>query len=181
MYELIPPLLRSHRYQGFLKTLGCRTGLFRNLFLPFVFNEWNKLDSDIKNSDSYAIFRNKLLAFIKPVGNSTYGIYDPFGVRLINRLPLGFSHLYEHKFRQNFADTVNPLYSCTLETENTEHFFLRYQNKLSAHLTLMNELNNISNAINYLNSTDFIRVILYGDKNFDVTNFDVTNCNYQVY
>ena len=31
----------------------------------------------------------------------------------------------------------------------------------------MNELNNISNAINYLSSTDFIRVILYGDKNFD--------------
>ena len=31
----------------------------------------------------------------------------------------------------------------------------------------MNKLNNISNAINSLNSTDFIRVILYGDKNFD--------------
>ena len=38
----------------------------------------------------------------------------------------------------------------------------------------MNELNNISNAINSLNSTDFIRVILYGDKNFDnVTDFKI--------
>ena len=38
----------------------------------------------------------------------------------------------------------------------------------------MNELSNISNAINYLNSTDFVRVILYGDKNFDnVTNFKI--------
>ena len=38
----------------------------------------------------------------------------------------------------------------------------------------MNELNNISNAINYLNSTDFIKVILYGDKYFDsVTNFKI--------
>ena len=38
----------------------------------------------------------------------------------------------------------------------------------------MNEVNNISNAINYLNSTDFIRLILYGDKNFDnVTNFKI--------
>ena len=36
----------------------------------------------------------------------------------------------------------------------------------------MNELN-ISNAINYLNSTDFIRVIFYGDKNFDFTNFKI--------
>ena len=38
----------------------------------------------------------------------------------------------------------------------------------------MNELDNISNAINYLNSTDFIWVTLYGDKNFDnVTNFKI--------
>ena len=38
----------------------------------------------------------------------------------------------------------------------------------------MNELNNISNAINFLNSSDFIRVTLYGDKNFDnVTNFKI--------
>ena len=121
------------------------------------------------------MFRTKLLAFIKPVGNSIYGIYDPFGVKLINRLRLGFSHLREHKFRHHFADTVNPLCSCTLETENTEHFFLRCQNNLSAPKTLMNELNNISNPMNYLNSTDLIRVTLYGHKDFDnVTNFKIT-------
>ena len=88
-----------------------------------------------------------------------YGIYDPFGVILINRLHLGFTHLREYKFRHNFADAVNPLCSCTLETENTEHFFLRCQNNLSARTTLMNEFHNISNAINSLNPTDFIRVI----------------------
>ena len=64
-YELIPPLQRSHLYPGCFKTLRCRTELFRNSFLPFTANEWNKLDSDIKNSDSYAIFREKLLAFYK--------------------------------------------------------------------------------------------------------------------
>ena len=76
-----------------------------------------------------------------------YGIYDPFGVKLINRLRLGFRDLREQKFRHNFADTVNSLCLCTLETENTEHFFLRCQNNLSARTILMNELNNISNAI----------------------------------
>ena len=104
----------------------------------------------VENSVSYAIFRKKLFPFLRPAGNSKYGIYDPFGVGLINRLCLGFSHLREYKFRHNFADTVNPLCSCTLETENTEHFFLRCQKNLSARTTLMNELNNISNAINYL-------------------------------
>ena len=173
LHEIVPPLQRSHRYPGCFKTLCCRTELFRNSFLLFTVNEWNNLDSDIKNSDFYVIFRKKRLAFIRPVGNSMYGIYDPFGVKLINRLRLG-SHLQEQKFRHNFADTVNPLCSCTLETENTEHFFVCCQNNLSARTTLMNELNNISNAINSLNSIDLIRVILYGDKNLDdVTNFKI--------
>ena len=129
---------------------------------------------DIKNSDSYAIFRKKVLAFMRPIGNGICDIFDPFGDRLINRLQLGFSHFRGHKFRQNFADTVNPLCSCTLETENTELFFLRCRSNLSAGTTLMNELNIISTAINFLNSTDLIKVILYRDKKFDnVTNFKI--------
>ena len=116
----------------------------------------------------------RTVILMRPVGHKIYGIYDPFGVELIHRLRLGFSHLREHKLRRNFVDTVNPLCSCTLETEITERFFLCCQNNFSARLTFMNEVNNISNAINYLNSTDFIRLILYGDKNFDnVTNFKI--------
>ena len=65
---------------------------------------------------------------------------------------------------------MNPLCSCTVEIENTEHFFVRCQNDLSTRTTLMNELNNISITIN----TFFIRVILYGDKIFDnVTNLRI--------
>ena len=107
--ELIPPLQRSYRYPGYFKTFRCRTELFRNFFLAFNVNEWNKRGSDIKNGDSYAILRKFFLAFRRPVGNSMYGTYDPFGVILINRSRLGFSHLREHKFRDNFADTVNSL------------------------------------------------------------------------
>ena len=136
MYELIPPFQRSHHYLGCFKTLGWRTELFRNLFLLLTVNEWNKLDSDIKNSDSYAIFCKKLLAFIRPVGNSMYGIYDLFGIRLINRLQPGFnhgfqlcSHKWEHKFRHNFTDTLNQLSSCTLETENTNHFICSHDSE----------------------------------------------------
>ena len=82
-----------------------------------------------------------------------------------------FWHLREHKIGHNFANNVNPLCSCTLETENRE-FLSTLPKHLSACTTLMNKLNNISNAINSLNSIDFIRVILYGDNNFaNVTNF----------
>ena len=158
LFELISSLQRSHGYPGCLKTLRCKTELYRNSFIPFTVNEWNKLDSDIKNSDIKCFFCNfpqKVFGFYMTCRKSIYGIYVPFGVRLINRLRF---------------DAVNPLCSCTLETENTEHSFLLCQNNLSARTILINELNNISNAINYLNSTDSIRVILYGDKNFDVSN-----------
>ena len=97
---------------------------FQNLFLPFTITKWNKLDSDIRNIDSHAMFRKKLLTFIRPLGNDTDGIFDQIGVRLLNRLRLGSSHLREHKFRYNFADTLNPLCSCSLETKNKEHYFL---------------------------------------------------------
>ena len=86
--ELIPPLQRSHRYSGCFQTLGCRTTLFQNLFLPFTITEWNKLDTDI---DSHAMFRKKLLTFIRPLGNDIYRIYDPLSVRLLNRLSFCFS------------------------------------------------------------------------------------------
>ena len=52
LYELIPPLQRSHRYAGCFQTLRCSTTLFQNLLLPFTITEWNKLDSDIVRETS---------------------------------------------------------------------------------------------------------------------------------
>ena len=118
LYELIPPLQRSHRYPGCFQTF-CRTTFFLNSLLLFTITEWNKLDSDIKNIDSHAMFHRKLLNFIRPLESDTYGIYDPLGVRLLSRLRLGFSHLRKHKFRHNFADTLKLLCSCSFETEDT--------------------------------------------------------------
>ena len=57
LYELIPPLQRSHRYPSCFQTFRCRTTFFQNSFLPFTITECNKLDSDMKNIDSHAMFR----------------------------------------------------------------------------------------------------------------------------
>ena len=112
-----------------------------------------------------------VFCILRPLENYTYEIYDPLGIRLLSRLRLGFNHLREHKFRHNFADTLNPLCSCSLKTEDTEHYFLRCQNNLSFRTALMNDLNNINTAIASLNSYD-LRVILYGDEIFNKE----TNC-----
>ena len=39
LYELIPPLQRSHRYPSYFQTFRCRTTFFRNSFLPFAITE----------------------------------------------------------------------------------------------------------------------------------------------
>ena len=114
LYELIPPIINSHRNPGCYRALYCRTDLFRNSFLPFSINEWNKLDPDIRNIDSQEMFRKKRLNFIRTSGKSFFNIYNPQGFKLLNRLRLGFSHLREHKFRHNFVDIVSPLCSCAL-------------------------------------------------------------------
>ena len=99
-----------------------------------------------------------------------------FMTHLVLDYSIDCSHLRENKFRHNFDDTLNPLCSCSLETEDTEHYFLRCQNNLLFRTTLINDLNNIITAIVSLNSNDLLSVILYGDESFKDT-----NCIYQIY
>ena len=118
------------------------------------------------------MFRKKLLSF-RPLGNNTYGIYDPLGVILLNRLCLSFSNLWEHKFTLKFPDTLNPLCPCSLETEDTEHYFLSCQNNFSFRTTLVSNLNHVTIAVASLNPIDFLRVIIYRDKSKKKTNCKV--------
>ena len=161
-YELIPPIINSHRNPGCYRALHCRTDLFRNSLLPFSINKCVKLDPDIRHLDSYTMFRKKL--FIRPFEKGIYNIYDPQGSKLLNRIGLGFSHLQEHKFQHNFEDTVNPLCSWALEIESTYHFFLRCQSYASILTALINELSSIDCGIVCLRTNTVLEVILHGDK-----------------
>ena len=76
------------------------------------------MDPDIRNLDSHELFCKKLLNFIRPSEKSIFNIYYPKGSKLPNRLGLVFSHLREHEFRHNFADTVNPLCLCQRRSHN---------------------------------------------------------------
>ena len=63
LYDILPQLQRSQRNQGFFQPLLCRTEIFKNSFLPYTINEWNKLDPDIRKIDSYVGFRKKITKF----------------------------------------------------------------------------------------------------------------------
>ena len=102
---------------------------FKNTFFPSAVLEWNKLDSFIRNSETFMLFKKKrILEFIRPKANSIFNIHNPTGIKYLTRLRLGFSHLKEHKFKHNFQDSVDPLCSCGIETESTKHFPLHCAN-----------------------------------------------------
>ena len=65
MYEIIPP--PQGQYPGCFQTLRCRATLFQNLVLPITITEWNKFNCDIKNINSHAMFREKLLTLTRPL------------------------------------------------------------------------------------------------------------------
>ena len=90
-------------------------------FFRYSIIEWNKLDINLRNAKSFLKFRNSLLKIGRPMQNSIYNIHDPVGIKYLTRLRLGLSHLNEHKFRHNFQDCLNPLCSCSLEVETTNH------------------------------------------------------------
>ena len=79
LYDMLAPLQRPQRNQGFFQPLLCRTEIFKNSFLPYTINEWNKLDPEIRRIDSYVDFRRKSLNLwkIRPLVFTTFRNYTP--------------------------------------------------------------------------------------------------------
>ena len=61
---------------------------------------------------------------------------------------------------------LNPLCSCSLETESTAYFFLRCRNYKNIYITLMNELKDTDNSITSGQPNELLQIILYGDCKF---------------
>ena len=124
IFNLIPSKLNSLRQPNTYSVMRCKNDYFKIFFTPYIVREWNRLSTEIRNSTSCQQFRKPLLSFIKPNCSSLFSIHHRLGVKSLVRLRLGFSHLREHKFRHNFHDTLNPLFSCSPEPETTLHYLL---------------------------------------------------------
>ena len=123
-----------------LKSLPTRTLTFSNTLFPFCINEWNKLNDNLRNASSIYKFKNYLTKLIKVKENSACSISDPFGLKLLTRLRLNFSHLNEHKFRYNVRDTVNPICPCGGGIETIDYYLLRYQNFALVRSSFLNRI-----------------------------------------
>ena len=94
----------SHRQPKTFHLFPCRTEYFKNSFFVHVIIEWNKLDPNICSFGNYHIFCNALLKSIRPVKRKIFDINDSYGIKILTRLRLGFSHLLEYKSRRSFKD-----------------------------------------------------------------------------
>ena len=136
---------------------------FQNPFFPSVIIEWNNLDSNLRNSKSISVFKEKILNFIRPSPNSVFDIRNPKGIKLITRLRLGLSHLREHKFKHSFQDTINPLCNCGQDIESATHFFLHYPFIINERRTLFSTMRSLDSKLLDYTHCDLTQTLFFGN------------------
>ena len=97
---------------------------FKNSSFPSTVIEWNKLDLNIRNSESLTSFKGNILKFIRHSENNVFVCSNLKGIQLLTRVRLGLSHLREHKFKHNFQDTINPTWNYGEGIETSCHYLL---------------------------------------------------------
>ena len=178
LFDIIPQSNCQYRTRNAhnIPHIHVKHQFFKNSYFLSTIIEWNKLDSNFRNSERLNSFKLKILKFIRPTANSNFRCHKPVVVKLLTRLRLGLSHLREHKFKHSFQDTLNPLCSCGKEVETTFHFLLSCPNYSDERLTLLSKIRNINSNILENTNSQITRFFLYGDKNFTAsTNFVILN------
>ena len=153
----IPPFRTKHDF-------------FKNTFFPSSIKEWNILDSSIRNAESLAVFKKKILSLIRPTPNSVFNCHHPEGLILLTRLRLGFSHLPEHKFRHNFQDTINPICLCGQDVETTSHFLLNCPQYVTIRKTFLDKIKMISGDFIEKSDNMLSNILLFGDASLSTEN-----------
>ena len=74
LFELIPTARQAYmsRHKKSVPLFNVKHDYFKNSFFHSTVIEWNKLDSNIKNSESLALFKKRILTFGKPCANSAF-------------------------------------------------------------------------------------------------------------
>ena len=156
------------RHYDNIESFYCRTDVFKNVFFPYVIDEWNKLKIEIGNVESFPKFRKLLLNLNNgsPSCRPIHNIFNPLGVKYITRLRIDLSHLNERRFNHNFHDCMNPLCSCGNDTESNYHFFLHCRHFTSLRAELISNLKMIDENLLRLSDDCLTNLILFGDPNY---------------
>ena len=58
----------------------CKTENLKNKFSPYCISDWNKLDAEIKKSETLGKFKARIMRFIKVDKRTTFNINDPIDI-----------------------------------------------------------------------------------------------------
>jgi len=177
LYNIIPSSnTRRTRNSENIPLFSVKHNFYKNSFFPSVIIEWNKLDSNIRNLDSFSLFKASILKFIRPCSNSIFNCHNPTGIKLLSRLRLGLSHLRGHKFNHGFQDVLNPICSCGQDIETSCHFLLSCPNYDEERNSLLNNVRQIAPNILSLDDSQIAQILLFGDPSLNnETNTNILN------
>ena len=94
------------------------TDRYMDSFFPDSIKSWNNITSELHFCNNIITFKKSLLVFVRDNPKSIFGIHNPIGLKHLFRLRLGLSPLKQHKFRHNFADTLNNIGQFGFSSEN---------------------------------------------------------------
>ena len=83
---------------------------------------------------------------------------------------VGLSHLYEHKFKHSFQDTLNPICNCGEGIEISFHYLLHCRDYLQERMTLLNTVSCVVPNISDFNNDQLTEILLYGKEDLDNIN-----------
>ena len=150
--------LRQTKDSGNIPSFFVKHDYSKNRFFLSAITEWNKLDSYIRNADSFEIFKKPVLSFIRLVPNSIHNIDNPLGVKYLTGLWIVFSHLKEHKFK----DSIDTMWSCSSGIETAIHFFRYCANYNTQRQTLFDKIAAIDANILTENGDSIVSTLLFG-------------------
>ena len=166
MRDHLPPgVNHSHRTRTdfVFHDIKCNSDSYKRRFFPDSIVSWNRLGSNLRNSENLKSFKTNLLAFYRPVPKIIYGIHDPQGLRWLFQLRLGLSPLLSHKKTHNFLDTPSDLCVGCNCPENLEHFLLYCVRFSVPRQSLMDSVRVLCRNFDNLNQTNKSKLLLYGD------------------
>ena len=127
MFDKIPTTRTVYRTWNNIEKIphfNAKHTFFKNSFFPSTVIGWSNVDKSIKSSENFALFKKSILQFIRPTPNRIFNCYSPIRIKLITRFRLVLSHLWDHKFKNNFLDCVNPICYCDKDIDTIVHYFL---------------------------------------------------------
>ena len=121
---------------------------------------------DIKKIESIKKFKKTLIKVIRTKENPVFGVSEFYGIKLLTRLRLNFSHLNEHKFRHNFNDMINPMCNCGAAIETTIHYLFRCRLYSFQRVELLDGVYELYSTPQNSSEDQLLTVLLYGSEKY---------------